>query len=68
MDFTSLINLWDVNNRSTRSRIGSLLAFITSFLEQSDGTLIVFFSTRLQRARGCNYGIPRLSQNKMKRL
>ena len=28
----------------------------------------MFFSTRFQRARGCNYGIPRLSQNKMKRL
>ena len=43
-------------------------AFITSFLEQSDGISIVFFSTRFQRARGCNYEIPRLSQNKMKRL
>ena len=28
----------------------------------------MFFSTRFQRARGCNYGIPRLSQNKMKTL
>ena len=43
-----------------------LIFFITSFLKQSDGILIVFFSTRFQRARGCNYGIPRLSQNKMK--
>ena len=30
--------------------------------------LIVFFATRFQRARDYNYGIPRLSQNKMKRL
>ena len=43
-------------------------AFITSFLQKSDGISIVFFSTRFQRARGCNYGIPRLSQNKMKTL
>ena len=35
---------------------------------QSDGILIVFFSARFQRTRGCNYGIPKLSQNKMKRL
>ena len=28
----------------------------------------MFFSTRFQKARGCNYEIPRLSQNKMKRL
>ena len=44
-----------------------LSAFITSFLEQSD-ILIVFFSTRFQRARDCNYEIPGLSQNKMKIL
>ena len=37
-------------------------------LEQSGGILIVFFSIRFQRTRSCNYGIPRLSQNKMKRL
>ena len=45
-----------------------LSAFITSFLEQSDGILIVFFSTRFQKARDCNYEIPRLSQNKKKIL
>ena len=43
-------------------------AFITSLLELSDGILIVFFSTRFQRERDCNYEIPRLSQNKMKIL
>ena len=41
-----------------------LSAFITSFLEQSDGILIVFFSTRFQRARYCNYEIPRLAKIK----
>ena len=41
---------------------------MTSFLGQSEGILIVFFSTKFQRARVCNYGIPRLSQNKMKGL
>ena len=45
-----------------------LIGFITSFLEQSDDISIVFFSTRFQRARGCNYEIPRLHQNKMNRL
>ena len=35
---------------------------------QSDSISTVIFSTRFQRARGCNYGIPRLSQNTMKRL
>ena len=39
---------------------------MTSFLGQSEGISIVFFSTKFQRARGCNYGIPRLSQSKMK--
>ena len=62
-------------NRSGRSIIDQhvresikLSAFITSFLEQSDGISIVFFSTRFQRTRDCNYEIPRLSQNKMKIL
>ena len=41
---------------------------MTSFLRQNEGILIVFLSTKFQRARGCNYGIPRLSQNKMKGL
>ena len=45
-----------------------LPAFITSFLEQSDGILIVFVSTRFQRARDCSYEFPRLNQNKMKIL
>ena len=45
-----------------------LSAFITSILEQSDGILIVFFSTRFQRARDRNSEIPRRSQNKIKML
>ena len=58
--------IWDINNPSTLSRIDEILsAFITSFLEQSDGILIVFFSIRFQRAHDCNYGIPRLSQNSL---
>ena len=66
---TSLINpfgtlIIDQHNRESIN----LSAFITSFLEQSDGISIVFFSTKFQRTRGCNYEIPRLSQNKMKRL
>ena len=41
---------------------------MTSFLGQSEGILIVFLSTKFQRARSGNYGIPRLSQHKMKGL
>ena len=66
---TSLINPFGTSiiDQHFRESI-KLIGFITSFLKQSDGISIVFFSTRFQRARGCNYGIPRLSQNKMKRL
>ena len=66
---TSFINPFETSviDQHVRESI-KLICFITSFLKQSDGILIVFFSTRFQRARGCNYGIPRLSQNKMKRL
>ena len=54
-------------NQHVRESI-KLSAFFTSFLEQSDGILIMFFSTRFQWARSCNYEIPRMSQNKMKIL
>ena len=71
---TSLINPFGTSvidqhvRESTNLILSFLLLFITSFLEQSDGILIVLFSTRFQRVRGYNYGISRLRQNKMKRL
>ena len=65
---TSLINPFGTSIIDQHFRESIKSDFITSFLKQSDGISIVFFSTRFQRERGCNYGIPRLSQNKMKRL
>ena len=63
---TSLINPFETStiNQHVREESIKLIAFITCFLKQSDGILIVFFSNRFQRAHGCNYGIPKLSQNK----
>ena len=61
--------IWDINFRSTLSTI-SKVDEILSLLSSNRVTVFqfVFFSTRFQRARSCNDGIPRLSQNKMKRL
>ena len=48
--------IWDINNRSRRSIIVTVKpAVITSFLQQSDSILIVFFTTRFQRTSDCNY-------------
>ena len=51
---TSLINSFGTSIIDQHVR-ESVKTFIISFLEQSDG-IFVFFSTRFQRARGCNYG------------
>ena len=57
---TSLINPFGT------SIIDQVNRFLSLFSQQSDGILIMLFSTRFQRVRGCSYGIPKPSQNKMK--
>ena len=57
--------IWDTNDPSMRSlidKVNRLLSLLSSI--RVTVFSIVFFSTRSQRARGCNYGYARLSQNK----